>query len=73
MEHRAVVNRDKARISVATFYDPSRETIISPALELLGKDDAPRYSSVKFGDHVSAWYYKGPKGKETLHSLAMPK
>ena len=65
------MNKNKARISVATFYDPSREAIISPASELLDKDDAPKYNSVKFGDHVSAWYYKGPKGKKTLDSLAV--
>lgn len=65
------MNRDKARISVATFYDPSRENVISPASELVDKDGAPRYNSVKFGDHVSAWYYKGPKGKKTLNTLAI--
>lgn len=71
VEHRAVVNKDKARISVATFYDPSKEAVISPASELVDIDHPAIYNSVLFGDHVSAWYHKGPKGKKVLDSLAV--
>ncbi|KAH6559576.1 hypothetical protein KP509_1Z003300 [Ceratopteris richardii] len=71
IEHRAVVNRNRSRISIATFYDPGREVTISPAPELLSANNPATYNSVLFGDHVSAWYNKGPKGKKVLDSLAV--
>ncbi|KAH9298455.1 hypothetical protein KI387_030137 [Taxus chinensis] len=70
-EHRAVVNAQKARISVATFYDPSKQTRICPAPELITKDSPPCYREVIYGDYVSAWYTKGPRGKTNIHELAI--
>ncbi|MCO5608753.1 hypothetical protein L7F22_062968 [Adiantum nelumboides] len=69
IEHRAVVNQNKSRISIATFYDPAKKVVISPASELVGSDHPAMYKDVLFGDHVSAWYGKGPKGKKVLESL----
>ncbi|KAI5083376.1 hypothetical protein GOP47_0003119 [Adiantum capillus-veneris] len=71
IEHRAVVNRNKSRISIATFYDPAKEVVISPASELVGSDHPAKYKHVLFGDHVSAWYQKGPDGKKVLDSLSV--
>eukprot|EP00249_Psilotum_nudum_P011042 c22933_g2_i1 orf=920-1990(+) len=73
VEHRAVVNSVRARISVATFYDPSRDRVISPAPKLIDEDHPLSYRNVLFGDHVSAWYYKGPEGKNVVDSLAIEK
>lgn len=70
IEHRAVVNKNKSRISVATFYDPSKDAVILPASELVDFDHPALYNNVLFGDHVSSWYQKGPKGKKVLNSLS---
>eukprot|EP01018_Ginkgo_biloba_P023773 Gb_34307 [translate_table: standard] len=71
VEHRALVNARKARLSVATFYDPSKQTRIRPAAELVTKDSPPRYREVLYGDYVSAWYTKGPEGKRIIDGLAI--
>ncbi|XP_057817141.1 jasmonate-induced oxygenase 2 isoform X2 [Cryptomeria japonica] len=70
-EHRAIVNAHKARLSVATFYDPSRQTRIRPAPELVSKDSLPRYREVLYGDYVNAWYTKGPEGKRNIDELSI--
>eukprot|EP00246_Nothoceros_aenigmaticus_P001390 TRINITY_DN11906_c0_g1_i1.p1 TRINITY_DN11906_c0_g1~~TRINITY_DN11906_c0_g1_i1.p1 ORF type:complete len:370 (+),score=62.76 TRINITY_DN11906_c0_g1_i1:231-1340(+) len=71
VEHRAVVNATKARMSVATFYDPSRERKIAPLAQLVAQGQRPHYREIVFGDHVTAWYSKGPYGKKNLASLAV--
>jgi len=71
VEHRAIVNALRARLSVATFYDPSKQTRICPAPELATKDSPPRYREVIYGDYVSAWYTKGPEGKRNIDRLAV--
>lgn len=71
VEHRAVVNRDRPRMSVATFYDPSKSRYISPASALLENNHPALFRSVLFGEHVSAWYYTGPDGKKNIESLVI--
>lgn len=68
-QHRAITNASKARLSVATFHDPSRTTIISPASELITESSPPRYRQVTYGDYVSSWYTKGPEGKRNIDGL----
>ncbi|KAG8365797.1 hypothetical protein BUALT_Bualt17G0009200 [Buddleja alternifolia] len=64
-QHRAVTNSKSARLSVATFHDPSKMKIISPAFEL------PIYRPVLYGDYVSSWYTIGPEGKRNIDALLL--
>lgn len=61
--HRAITNGKKARLSVATFHDPAKMKIVSPAFE------PPKYRPVRYGDYVSSWYTKGPEGKRNVDAL----
>lgn len=61
--HRAITNAKRARLSIATFHDPSRTKLISPALE------PPKYRPVVYGDYVASWYTKGPDGKRNIDAL----
>lgn len=63
VEHRAVTNAFRARISVATFFGPSLGTIIGPAM-----DDVPKYQATKFQDYLSSVLAMGLHGKAMLHS-----
>ncbi|KAJ7569999.1 hypothetical protein O6H91_01G103100 [Diphasiastrum complanatum] len=69
VEHRAVVNTGRARMSIATFYDPSKDIRISPAPELTDDEHPPLYREVLYRDHVSTFYSRGPDGKGVLESL----
>lgn len=68
-QHRAIVNAHQPRLSVATFYDPSKTRKISPASELVTEYSPLRYHGVMYGDYVSAWYSKGPEGKRNIDAL----
>ncbi|KAG9448079.1 hypothetical protein H6P81_014207 [Aristolochia fimbriata] len=67
--HRAVVNGSQPRLSVATFYDPSKATMISPASQLITHNSQPKFREVVYGDYVSQWYTKGPDGKRNIDAL----
>ncbi|CAL5044431.1 unnamed protein product [Urochloa decumbens] len=67
--HRAVVNAERARLSVATFYDPSKLRKICTAPQLVSKDEPQKYRDVVYGDYVSSWYSKGPEGKRNIDAL----
>ena len=69
--HRAVVNADRARLSVATFYDPPKSQKICTAPQLVSKDHPQKYRDVVYGDYVSSWYSKGPEGKRNIDALLM--
>ncbi|KAJ3683101.1 hypothetical protein LUZ60_013328 [Juncus effusus] len=67
--HRAVVNGDKARLSVATFYDPSKTRKIFPAPQLVNERNPAKYKEVVYGDFVKSWYGQGPDGKRNIDAL----
>lgn len=68
-QHRAITNSSSPRLSVATFHDPAKTAKISPASELISNSSPPKYREVKYGDYVSSWYTKGPKGKRNIDAL----
>lgn len=68
-QHRAITNSSSPRLSVATFHDPAKTVKISPAFELTSNSSPPKYREVKYGDFVSSWYTKGPKGKRNIDAL----
>ncbi|KAL3575917.1 hypothetical protein D5086_021200 [Populus alba] len=68
-QHRAITNSSSPRLSVATFHDPAKTVKISPAFELTRNSSPPKYREVKYGDYVSSWYTKGPKGKRNIDAL----
>nr|XP_034595491.1 1-aminocyclopropane-1-carboxylate oxidase 3-like [Setaria viridis] len=47
--HRAVVDAERARLSVATFYDPSKSRKIFTAAKLVSKDEPQKYRDVIYG------------------------
>ncbi|XP_030456551.1 jasmonate-induced oxygenase 4 [Syzygium oleosum] len=70
-EHWAITNARRARLSIATFHDPSKARKISPISELVSDSSPPRYREVVYGDYVSSWYTKGPEGKRNIDALLL--
>ncbi|KAK1269388.1 Leucoanthocyanidin dioxygenase [Acorus gramineus] len=68
-QHRATVNTNRARLSIATFYDPSKSRKIFPAPKLVKEGSPARYREVVYGDYVSSWYGTGPDGRRNLDAL----
>ncbi|KAI3824393.1 hypothetical protein L1987_05851 [Smallanthus sonchifolius] len=53
IEHRAVVNTEKERISIATFIDPNLGMEIGPALSLVTHETPSRFTRIAFADFSS--------------------
>lgn len=68
IEHRAVVNLHKERLSIAAFHNPSTKAIISPLPELV-KENGVKYKTVNFEDYVKGYLGKKLDGKSMLDQV----
>ncbi|KAF7836601.1 protein SRG1-like [Senna tora] len=59
VEHRATVNCEKERLSIATFYSPIYETEIGPAPSLVTQQTPPQFKRIRVED-----YFKGLFSRE---------
>ncbi|CAI0418416.1 unnamed protein product [Linum tenue] len=74
IEHRAVVNPEKERLSIATFHSPNFSATIGPLSNLLTKDkkgQAPNYKSISHEDYLKlgAKIKLDGKGKGLIHQM----
>lgn len=58
IEHRAITNTEKPRISVACFFAPDENEIISPLPKFVSESKPALYKHVKFRDYVTNFYSK---------------
>ncbi|MCO5582088.1 hypothetical protein L7F22_035979 [Adiantum nelumboides] len=70
IEHRAITNAEKPRISVACFFGPLSDAIIEPLPELTSENEPAKYKAVKFGDYVRDFYSKSLRPNRETLSLA---
>ncbi|PWA68517.1 thebaine 6-O-demethylase [Artemisia annua] len=52
IQHRAVVNANKERLSIATFVSPKVDANIGPATSLITPEKPPRFRSVPLSDYL---------------------
>lgn len=58
--HRAVVNCDKERISIPTFYCPSPDAVIRPAPQLVDDDqNPPFYTNFTYQQYYEKFWNRG--------------
>ncbi|EOY23819.1 hypothetical protein QUC31_008451 [Theobroma cacao] len=57
--HRAVVNCNKERISIPTFYCPSNDALIGPATELIDDEHPAVYRSFAYGEFYEKFWKRG--------------
>ncbi|XP_022738203.1 protein DMR6-LIKE OXYGENASE 2-like [Durio zibethinus] len=57
--HRAVVNCNKERISIPTFYCPSPDALIGPATELIDDGHPAVYQSFTYDEYYEKFWKKG--------------
>ncbi|ERM96630.1 hypothetical protein AMTR_s00001p00272230 [Amborella trichopoda] len=69
--HRAVVNSEKVRISIPTFYCPSHDAVISPAEKLLDKDHPPIYRSYPYSEYYHKFWETGLEVENCLDCFAV--
>ncbi|GAV75117.1 2OG-FeII_Oxy domain-containing protein/DIOX_N domain-containing protein [Cephalotus follicularis] len=57
--HRALVNINKERISIPTFYCPSPDAVIGPATELIDDDHPAAYRKFTYADYYRRFWKEG--------------
>ncbi|KAL2336288.1 hypothetical protein Fmac_010734 [Flemingia macrophylla] len=62
--HRALVNSEKERMSIPTFYFPSPDAVIKPAPQLVDNDHPAQYTNYEFSEFYNKFWKRG-LSKET--------
>lgn len=64
IEHRAITNEEKPRISIATFVFPADEQEIGPVETLVDDHHHPRmYRNIKYVDYIREKFSRRMEGK----------
>eukprot|EP00253_Pinus_taeda_P014347 PITA_14347 len=66
VEHRVVTNMQSARISIPTFYSPSDDAFIAPAISMVNEQQPALYRGYKFEEYVATFWNHELKGKSLL-------
>jgi len=64
IEHRAVANKEKDRISIAAFCNPEKEVEIGPACELINESNPLNYRNFKRSEYLESYFLEGKKAIE---------
>jgi isopenicillin N synthase-like dioxygenase len=67
VEHRAITNASTARISIATFYIPSRDTFIAPAASMVDGQHPALYRGYQFEEFMKVFWGQELKSKNVLN------
>lgn len=68
--HRATVNEKATRISIATVYAPSLDTVVSPAPELVNLEtNPPAFTGMKYREYLEMQQSNKLDGKSCLHHV----
>ncbi|KAJ1408351.1 Oxoglutarate/iron-dependent dioxygenase [Sesbania bispinosa] len=62
--HRALVNSEKERMSIPTFYCPSPDAVVRPAPQLIDADHPAQYTNFTYSEYYHKFWNRG-LSKET--------
>lgn len=69
VEHRATVNKEKERVSIATFHSPKPDATLGPAPSLITPDNPPKFRPISLPDFARGYLTRQLVGKTYLDSL----
>ncbi|KAJ7521794.1 hypothetical protein O6H91_19G068200 [Diphasiastrum complanatum] len=69
VQHRAITNSEKARVSIVMYCAPSLDTQIFPFKELVDNDHPPLFRGFTYADYRTSFYSKRREGKQPLESM----
>ncbi|KAG8365584.1 hypothetical protein BUALT_Bualt18G0120600 [Buddleja alternifolia] len=71
IEHRAIVNSSKERISVATFYSSNMDSDLGPARSLIGPNNPPIFRRMPIHDYFKEFFARKLNGKSYLDFMKL--
>ena len=69
IEHRATVNSEKERLSIATFYNPRVDGEIGPASSLITKQTHAAFKRLSVEEYFKGFFERKLHGKSFLDEL----
>ncbi|KAL1832547.1 hypothetical protein ACET3Z_002198 [Daucus carota] len=66
VEHRAVTNKEKDRLSIVTFYAPSYDIELGPMPELMDEKNPTKFRRYNHGEYTKHYVTNKLQGKKTL-------
>ncbi|KAI9128571.1 hypothetical protein K1719_000054 [Acacia pycnantha] len=66
VEHRAVANEEKDRLTIVTFYAPSYEVELGPMPEFVSEENPSKYKRYNHGEYSKHYTTNKLQGKRTL-------
>ncbi|GAB4831522.1 Oxoglutarate-dependent flavonoid 7-O-demethylase 1 [Ancistrocladus abbreviatus] len=73
MEHRVVVNREKARMSLATFCHPNEDGVFGPAPSLITPQNPALFKRIGVADYYKAFFSRELNVKSFLDYVRIQK
>lgn len=70
IEHRALTNAKKTRMSVVSFHGPDDSAIISPLPDLVSGSEPALYKEVKYMDYLKNFFNKSLLSDKDALNLA---
>ena len=72
IEHRAVINAESARLSIAAFHSPNIHATIGPLLTVTDQEpEVPKYKTVDHQSFMRLFYSAKPEGKSFLQWMKL--
>nr|KYP57139.1 Protein SRG1 [Cajanus cajan] len=69
IEHRATVNSEKERVSIATFYSPRHDAVIGPWPSLITKQTPPQFKRIQTMEYFKNFFARKLEGKAYRDAL----
>ncbi|WJX67854.1 hypothetical protein P8452_52287 [Trifolium repens] len=69
IEHRAIVNSEKERLSTATFYSPKQDSIIGPVESLITEQNPARFKNIGVEEYFKNFFARKLEGKSFIDVL----
>ncbi|XVF40231.1 hypothetical protein PTKIN_Ptkin01aG0095200 [Pterospermum kingtungense] len=69
IEHRARVNSEKERLSIATFYSPKLDGEMGPAPSLITPETSPKFKRIGVADYIKEFLKRKLEGKSFLEVM----
>ncbi|PNX70563.1 protein SRG1-like [Trifolium pratense] len=66
IEHRAIVNSEKERLSIATFYSINQESILGPMESLITEQSPARFKKIGVKEYFKNFFARKLEGKSYI-------
>lgn len=69
IEHRAMVNAESERISIAMFFNPKLDAEVGPAASLVSPKNPAHFRRITMGRYVKGFFAQPMNGKSYLDRM----